>query len=57
MLNGMPRIRDYDIPIAMYWYSCNGSGLVSNGSGIAGGSGIEGQFKEARDLSFLRGVL
>lgn len=41
----------------MYWYSCSGSGLVSNGSGIAGNSGTVGHFKQARDLSFWRGVI
>lgn len=43
--------------MAVYWYSCSGSGLVSNGSGIAGGSGIVGHFKEARDMRVLRGVI
>lgn len=41
----------------MYWYSCSGSGLMSNGSGIAGGSGTVGHFKEARHMSFLCGAI
>ncbi len=53
----MIELENHDIPIAVYWYSCSGSGLVSKGSRIAGGSGTVGHFKEVRDLRFLGGVI